>query len=380
GSFDWNCLVTACKGYYEPGPFDVRSPLPRPTAVATLMRELSAGRPHSSPVLHGQGWWRRKGRFICPPVTPRHVNPSISVMKDHAEEKTVEPILVIGTNGTITNAFALICAQRNLAYKVLGREELDINNSLSIEHAITKYRPWAIVNAGRTMSLNDAERDPGKCYLENTEGPATLAVTCAIHNIQLLTFSSDMVFDGMQQRPYVESDAVSPLNVYGKSKVVAERKILNTCPSALVIRTSSCFGPWDNYNFVTQALHRLASGSSFTAAEDITFSPTYLPDLVHVSLDLLIDRETGVWHLTNGEAITWANLILRACEAAEIDPSRLEIVSSSKSDLLAALPLYSALQSERGNMLPKLDDALARFLKLYKAAEVADETRRASVS
>jgi dTDP-4-dehydrorhamnose reductase len=59
GSYDWNCLVTECRGYYEPGPFDVRGPEPRPTAVANFMRELASGRPLTNPVLQGQGWWRR---------------------------------------------------------------------------------------------------------------------------------------------------------------------------------------------------------------------------------------------------------------------------------------------------------------------------------
>ncbi|PWF46025.1 family 1 glycosylhydrolase, partial [Massilia glaciei] len=68
GSYDWNSLVTEARGYYEPGPFDLRSPLPRPTAVASMMRELAAGRAPSHPVLHGQGWWRRPGRLLCPPV------------------------------------------------------------------------------------------------------------------------------------------------------------------------------------------------------------------------------------------------------------------------------------------------------------------------
>lgn len=68
GSYDWNCLVTACHGYYEPGPFDVRGAVPRPTAVARLMRRLSSGRQPEHPVLRGAGWWHRPGRFLCQPV------------------------------------------------------------------------------------------------------------------------------------------------------------------------------------------------------------------------------------------------------------------------------------------------------------------------
>ena len=69
GSFDWNCLLRECRGYYEPGAFDVRGPAPRPTAIAKLMREFASGKTSNHPVLSAPGWWRRPRRFFCSPVT-----------------------------------------------------------------------------------------------------------------------------------------------------------------------------------------------------------------------------------------------------------------------------------------------------------------------
>jgi dTDP-4-dehydrorhamnose reductase len=372
GSYDWNCLVTECKGYYEPGPFDVRSPLPRPTAVAQLMRELAAERPRSHPVLHGLGWWRRPGRFFCPPVATQSAVTSIPVERQDLVGNTVQPILIIGATGTLGSAFARICAQRNLAYQVLSRQQMDISDPSSVERTIIQYQPWAIVNAGGYVRVDEAEHDFETCFRENTQGPSVLAVACARQNIHLLTFSSDLVFDGKQQAPYVESDAVSPLNVYGKSKVDAERKVLGTHPHTLVVRTSSFFGPWDEHNFLTQALRTLAAGSPFVAANDMTVSPTYVPDLVHACLDLLIDRETGLWHLTNAQPITWAELALKASEMAGVDASRLEALPSRKLGHVAPRPLYSALHSERGILLPALDDALSRYLRQQEAPATDD--------
>ena len=108
-----------------------------------------------------------------------------------------------------------------------------------------------------------------------------------------MTFSSDLVFDGAQSSPYVENDAVSPLNVYGRSKARSEALVLDRYPDALVVRTSAFFSPWDEHNFVTSALRALRAGQSFPAAQDMTVSPTYVPDLVDACLDLLIDRESG---------------------------------------------------------------------------------------
>ena len=77
---------------------------------------------------------------------------------------------------------------------------------------------------------------------------------------------------------------------------------------ALVVRTGAFFGPWDESNFVAGASAPLAAGEPFAAADDLTVSPTYVPDLVHACLDLLIDGERGVWHLANAGAVTWAEL------------------------------------------------------------------------
>jgi dTDP-4-dehydrorhamnose reductase len=362
GSFDWNCLVTECRGYYESGPFDVRGPQPRPTAVATLMRELASGRPLSHPVLQGQGWWRRPGRFLAKPVATR------TAVADIAERGAFrstfpQPILITGATGTLGRAFARICERRNLAYHVLTRQEMDIADPASVEAAIVRFKPWAIINAGGYVRVDDAEGDVERCMRENAHGPTVLALAAIRHALRFMTFSSDLVFDGTLDRPYVESDKVAPLGVYGRSKADAERRVLDSDPQALVIRTSAFFGPWDEHNFVTQALDALDGGRPFAAASDQIVSPTYVPDLVNTCLDLLIDRECGLWHLTNGASMSWADLARKACAAAGVDDSRLDARTTDELGLRAARPRNSAMSSERGLLLPSFDDALARYLR-----------------
>jgi dTDP-4-dehydrorhamnose reductase len=369
GSFDWNSLVTECRGYYEPGPFDVRSTPPRPTAVAEMMRELSGGAPLSHPVLRGQGWWRRPGRFLCQPVATPHVVASISANGHRLAGTGAAPILVTGATGTLGHAFARICQKRNLAYRLLSRHDMDIADPESVERALARHRPWAVINASGYVRVDDAERDAERCFRENTVGPAVLAAACGRHGVHLTTFSSDLVFDGARDAPYVESDPVAPLNVYGKSKAEAETRVLDANPDALVVRTSSFFGPWDGCNFVTLALGALDRGEPFAAANDITVSPTYIPDLVHTCLDLAIDRERGVWHLTNGHAITWAELAVLAAERAGADASRIEAQPGAACNYLAARPRYTALHSERAILLPALDNALGRYLELRNDAD-----------
>jgi dTDP-4-dehydrorhamnose reductase len=369
GSYDWNCLVTECRGYYEPGPYDVRGPQPRPTAVATLMRELASGRPLSQPVLQGQGWWRRPGRFFAKPVA---TSTAVADLAERGAFRSTfpQPILISGATGTLGRAFARICERRNLAYQVLTRQEMDIADPASVEAAIVRYKPWAIINAGGYVRVDDAEREVERCMRENSHGPTILALAAIRHGLRFMTFSSDLVFDGTLDRPYVESDRTAPLGVYGRSKAEAERRVLDSDPQALVIRTSAFFGPWDEHNFVTQALGALGAGQPFTACDQVV-SPTYVPDLVNVALDLLIDRECGVWHLSNGEAMSWTELARRACAAAGIEPHGLTERGAFDLGLAAPRPGYSPLSSERGLLLPSFEDALGRYLREREVGERA---------
>jgi len=373
GSYDWNCLLSECRGYYEPGPFDVRSGVPRPTAVAALMRELATGASPSHPVLKGQGWWRRSDRLTFPAVATRMTVASLHPEHPISGDGTVQPILITGATGTLGNAFARICSQRNLAFVLLTRREMDIAVTASVEQACARYVPWAIINASGYVNVDRAETDVVRCFRENTIGPSVLAEICAKEGIRLLTFSTDLVFDGQQQRPYLESDPVSPLNAYGRSKAGAEQQVLGRHAGALVVRTSAFFGPWDHHNFITMGLKALAEERPFAAAKDITVSPTYVPDLVHTCLDLLVDGEAGIWHLTNGEAITWADLLMKAAARAGIGARMLDPRESNQLGYVAPRPRYSALSSERADFLPCLDDALDRYLQL-RQQDIKDDS------
>jgi dTDP-4-dehydrorhamnose reductase len=175
-----------------------------------------------------------------------------------------------------------------------------------------------------------------------------------------VTFSSDLVFDGSLGRPYVESDEPRPANVYGLSKAEAERHVLALHPNALTIRTSAFFGPWDRYNFAWNVLNALARGEPVEASPDAIVSPTYVPDLVHAALDLLVDGERGVWHLANDGAMSWHAFAQRLAEEAGLDPALVLPMSDGNSS-------NTALGSERGMMLRSLDEAIGDYVR-----EVAD--------
>jgi dTDP-4-dehydrorhamnose reductase len=122
-------------------------------------------------------------------------------------------------------------------------------------------------------------------------------------------------------------------------------------------------GPWELYNLGAVALRLVSAVKLFPAAADTVVSATYVPELVHASLDLLIDGEQGVWHLANQGEITWAELARRSATMAGLDSSLVEECEISTLGLIASRPAYSVLGSERGQLLPPLDESLHRYIR-----------------
>lgn len=376
GSYNWNSLVTRADEFYEPGAFDVRAEKPRPTAIASMVQALATGQEYTHPLTTLPGWWQRSQRLRYPPVSyaeeaggwidtaPDTVaqSPQMRRSPNSAVPSSTPPVLITGATGTLGQAFARLCEVRGIPYYLLSRQDMDITVPTAVAQMLTALQPWAVINASGYVRVDDAEREPHLCHQINTEGATILAKACAERDIAMVKFSSDLVFDGNRAAPYLESHAVAPLNVYGRSKALAEQQVLKAHPHALVVRTSAFFSPWDAYNFLTVALRTLAAKQPFITASDAIVSPTYVPDLVNTTLDLLIDGESGLWHLANAGAITWADWAREVAVLAGLDPTYLHARPAKELNWVAPRPAYSALTSERGVLLPKLEVAIDQYL------------------
>lgn len=356
GSFDWDSLCTVCNGHYEPGVFDIRADQPKKTGLANMVRAIAGKGCFDHPVLDRAGWWQdlREARSAAAEAIGKKPG---TIRFGNAKPR---PVLVTGSTGTLGGAFARICEKRGLQCRAFGRGDLDIADGNAVRESLIKIKPWAVINAAGYVKVDDAESSRELCFRENVTGAETLASACADAGIPLVTFSSDLVFDGTASSPYLESHAPAPLNVYGNSKAEAEKRVLNAHDGALIVRSSAFFGPWDESNFVIRVLRRASAGHEVKVDGNGTVSPTYVPDLVNASLDLLIDGETGVWHLTNRGAVTWFDLARMAAEMAKIETRRIGR-AVRECGTAAALPAYSVLGSEKADLLPSVEAALGRF-------------------
>ena len=146
------------------------------------------------------------------------------------------------------------------------------------------------------------------------------------------------------------------------AKREAERLVLDMMPSeALVVRAGALFGGSSDNTYLAGMLRALDAGLAFPAATDTIVTPTYVPDLVNASLDLLIDGERGLWHVTNEGPTTWFEFARKA--VSTIDSSAALVTPSTAAEVWpgVARPCFSALASARGRLLPGVDAALAAW-------------------
>ena len=343
GNVDWRSLLTRKDGIYDVGAFDVRGGTPRPTMLAHAAKAIAGGGDFAHPAPDGRPWWRRPERFYS---TPKLSRPDRSPRR---------PLLITGSTGTLGRAFARICERRGLAFLLTDRRRLEITDPASIEAILDEVRPWAVINTAGFVRVAEAEAQPDDCFSANADGPELLASACRRHGLPLVTFSSDLVFDGTLGRPYIEPDATAPASVYGRSKAEAEQRVLAVHGDTLVVRTSAFFGPWDRHNFLASSLGRLARGEQVAASGSTIVSPTYVPDLVHATLDLLLDGESGLWHLANQGSISWHGLACAVADRGGLGRAGITDSGGPGAD--------TSLASERGALLRPLDQALDDFMR-----------------
>ena len=223
GTVDWRSLLTRREGIYDVGAFDTRSRQRRARRCSPRRRRSLAAARRSTircstcPAGGGgrAGLTRARATTRC-----------------RAAARAARPILITGATGTLGQAFARICAHRGLAHVLTSRAELDITDEASIAAALERHKPWAVINtAGFVRVCGRRAAGATNASQTNATGPSCSASACRLHGIPLVTFSSDLVFDGKLGRPYVEPDAAAPACAYGRSKAEAERGCCGSTPT-----------------------------------------------------------------------------------------------------------------------------------------------------
>lgn len=215
-------------------------------------------------------------------------------------------ILIAGRKGQVAQALIAQHSSHNLI--ALGRDDMDISQMQQVAEAVTKHQPDIIINAAAYTAVDKAESEVEQARAINETGTLNLAQVCAAQGIPLLHISTDYVFDGSKHSPYTEADPVSPLGVYGESKLAGEQAVQQHLERHIILRTSWVFGE-QGHNFVRTMLRLATDRDKLNVVADQQGGPTSAQGIAACLLrlcDVYADKQTLSWGLYNfsGEPYT----------------------------------------------------------------------------
>ncbi|WCL55130.1 dTDP-4-dehydrorhamnose reductase [Gimibacter soli] len=229
-------------------------------------------------------------------------------------------ILVAGKSGQVALALEELAKGReDLTLETFGRPDFDLKSPTSMDAAVAAFRPDAIINAAAYTAVDAAETDEDEATAINADGAAALAAIAHARGLPFLHISTDYVFDGTKDAPYVETDPTGPTGAYGRSKLAGEQAVMQVNPDALVFRTAWVYSPWGK-NFLKTMLKLGATRDTLGVVADQVGNPTYAPDIAAALVAVLekgTEGKAGIYHLAGTGSISWHGFATRIFEAGE---------------------------------------------------------------
>ncbi|KSB88964.1 dTDP-4-dehydrorhamnose reductase [Caulobacter vibrioides] len=222
------------------------------------------------------------------------------------------PILVFGRSGQVAQELALLAERAGRPMVFAGRETLDLADHDAIAGLIADVDPSAVINAAAYTAVDRAETEAEAAYALNAVAPGAMAAACAARGLPFVHFSTDYVFEGTLDRPYLETDPTGPTGVYGASKLAGEHKVAQAGGAAATLRTSWVYSR-HGANFVKTMLRLAAGREELGVVADQIGRPTWARDCAEAALamaDALASKPSlsGVYHLSGAGDASWADL------------------------------------------------------------------------
>jgi dTDP-4-dehydrorhamnose reductase len=273
-------------------------------------------------------------------------------------------VVVLGSAGMLGVEVVTACREAGFDTVGLDLPDVDITSAESLRDVLPAA-DW-IVNCAAYTRVDKAETERDAAFAVNAEGAGHVARWCAANQARLLHVSTDYVFDGTKQEPYVESDPPHAVSAYGASKLAGEEAVRSAGGRHLVVRTQSLYGA-QGPSFVRAILRKLGTADPIRVVDDQVSSPTYAPHLADGMVRLLGLDHDGTVHVSGSGHCSWCALA-RAI-AARVQPGRdIQPMASGDLALPAARPAYSVLDNGKynawtGHALPTWEEGLDAFLQ-----------------
>ena len=254
-------------------------------------------------------------------------------------------VLILGHKGMLGSDLFL----RLFAFHdVTGRdiEDFDIASAEDCERVISETEPDVVVNAAAYTNVDGCESNGEKCFFVNAEGVKNIALSCRERDIRIVHFSTDYVFDGKKQTPYLEDDPCSPINVYGQSKLAGEEYLKQLSDKFLLVRSAWLYGR-NGKNFVKTIVEKARTEKYLEVVDDQVGSPTFTWDLAGAVQLLIEGQYTGTFHITNRGNCSWYEFALKILKFAGITGVTVKPIKSDKLTRPAKRPPYSVLSCQK---------------------------------
>lgn len=219
------------------------------------------------------------------------------------------PILLTGGTGQVGQAVLRHAAERGLDIFAPNRAQMDLTNAQSITDMVAS-RPWsAVINCAAYTAVDRAETDAELAELVNAAAPAIFAAETAKRDIPIIHVSTDYVFDGTKNGPYVEEDAVNPLGVYGRTKEKGESAVRTLNPRHAIIRTAWVVSA-GGANFMNTMIRLASERSEVNVVNDQIGCPSNASDIAEALLEVAAHPQAqfGNWHFVNSGEASWHDL------------------------------------------------------------------------
>lgn len=271
--------------------------------------------------------------------------------------------LVAGAAGMLGQDVVDACVERGHEVYALGRADLDITDPAACDEVLADVRPGVVVNCAAWTDVDGAESDEEGAMRVNDAGAANLAGAASRHGAAILYVSSDYVFDGEQERPYLESDMTHPLSAYGRSKAAGETSTAVANERHLIVRSSWLYGA-RGHNFVETMLRLAGEQPEVVVVSDQIGTPTYTRHLADALAELSESDAYGVHHVAASGRCSWFDFAQEIFDQAGAECR----VMAGTTEMLARpapRPRFSVLASERGDAprLPEWREGLRQYLR-----------------
>ncbi|MFZ2314594.1 MAG: dTDP-4-dehydrorhamnose reductase [Gammaproteobacteria bacterium] len=260
-------------------------------------------------------------------------------------------VLITGGQGQLSMALQHHSQAMSVHLIACSREQLDITQQISIEQAIAEYQPDIIINTAAYTAVDKAEQDHEAALHINKSGPYWLGKICQANKIPLLHVSTDYVFDGQQTTPYQEDDETNPINYYGKTKLLGEQAIRETCEQHIILRVSSVFSEYGQ-NFLKTILRLASEREELRVVADQIACPTYAGHIASAIYQIIKDfKAPGTYHYCDQPAVTWhafaTAIIEEAAKHQTLAVKRIIPITTADYPTPAKRPHYSVLNCSR---------------------------------